>query len=105
MGSGASAVIASSCVADQGGRIVLDIVTPEASFSIEDGRLSVTEDSTKTIYMPKVDMYAEENKVFIEAVRTGKKNKIRSSFSDALKSFLVTYAANESIETGLPIKV
>ena len=57
-----------------------------------------------TEYMPTVNMYEEEDKVFIEAVRTGKTTHIRSPYSDAIKSFSVTCAANESIESGMPVK-
>jgi len=49
-------------------------------------------------------MYKEENEAFIEAVRTGKRNRIRCTYSDGLKSFLVTCAANESVESGMPVK-
>ena len=103
--NGATGTITSSCVANHGGQVALQIVTPEASFSFEGGRLTVREDGLVTEHLPKVDMYAEESRVFIEAVRTGKKNKIRSSYSDALKSFLTTYAANESIESGMPVQL
>ena len=47
-----------------------------------------------------VDPYFEEDKVFIEALRTGDTGKIKSSFEDAVKTLKVTLAANESAKTG-----
>lgn len=52
-----------------------------------------------------VDPYLEEDKVFIEAVRTGDTSKIKSSFEDAVKTLKVTLAANEAARTGRAISV
>lgn len=102
--SGATACITSSCVANHGGRVGLEIVTPEATLSFSRGKLVIKEDGKTTEFLPKVDTGAEENKAFIEAVHTGRKNKIKSTYSDAVKTFLVTWAANESIQSGMPVK-
>lgn len=104
MKNGATGTITSSCVANHGGGVSLDIFTPEASVSLSSGSLTIREDGKITEYLPKNDMYEEESRVFIDAVRSGKKNKIRSSYADAMKTFMVTCAANESIESGLPTK-
>lgn len=102
--NGAAAAITSSCVSNHGDGVSLDIVTPEALFTVSGGHVTVREGGKTTEYMPSVNMYEEEDKAFIDAVRTGKTTKIRSPYSDALKSFLVTCAANESIESGMPVK-
>jgi predicted dehydrogenase len=102
--AGATGVVSSSCVANNGGKVGVEIVTPEATVNIEAGKLSIKEGAILTEYAPTVDMYTEENIAFVEAVRTGRRNKIRSSYPDAVKTALVTYAANESMETGLPVK-
>lgn len=102
--NGATGVVSSTCVARHGGGVGVEIVTSDNTVSFAGGRVTVREDGQITEYLPKVDMYAEENKAFIEAVRTGKKNRVKSSFNDALKTFLVTYAANESMASGLPVK-
>ena len=47
-----------------------------------------------------VDPYFEEDKVFIDALRTGITSKIKSSFEDAVKTLKVTLAANESAKNG-----
>ncbi len=104
MKNGASATITSSCVCNHGGGVTLEIVTPEATFSIAGGNVTVREGGKTTEYHAKVNMYEQEDKVFIDAVRTGKRTKIKSPYPDALKTFMVTYAANESIQSGLPVK-
>lgn len=104
MKSGATGVITSSCVANFGGDVSLEVITPEATVKISFGKLSVHEDGRVTEYRPKVNTYEEEDRAFIEAVRTGKRTKVKSSFADAAKTFFVTCAANESMQSGLPVK-
>ena len=45
------------------------------------------------------------DRTFIDAVLTGDGSKIRSSYRDALRSVAFTLACNQSMETGLPVKV
>lgn len=45
------------------------------------------------------------DRTFIEAVISGDASKIRSPYADAVKSLAFTLACNESIDTGLPVKV
>lgn len=42
---------------------------------------------------------------FINAVRTNDFSNIRSDYSDAVKTLMVTLAANESMETGCPVQL
>ena len=104
MKSGASATITSSCVCNYGGGVTLEIITPDLTMQIAGGTVTVKQDNKVTEHQTGANMYEEESKVFIEAVRTGKRTRIKSSYSDALKTFLVTFAANESIQSGLPVK-
>lgn len=102
--NGASASIASACVCGHGGRVALEVVTPGLTITFRNHVLVVQEDGKTTEYAPKGNMYQEETQAFIEAVQTGKRTRIRSSYPDALKTFLVTCAANASIASGLPAK-
>lgn len=102
--SGAVATLTSTCVANHGSRISLEIVTPEATLAFSGGRLTVHEDRKTTEYLPSVDIYGEEDEAFIEAVRSGKRGRIRSTYADALRTFHVTCAANESLQSGMPVK-
>jgi len=47
----------------------------------------------------------ECDRTFIDAVMTGDSSKIRSIYADAWKSVAFCLACNESMETGLPVKV
>ncbi len=51
------------------------------------------------------DFGVECDRTFIDAVISGDPSKIRSPYSDALKSVAFVLACNESMATGLPVKV
>ena len=44
--------------------------------------------------------YRREDSTFLEAVKTGDPSKIRSDYSDAVRSLEISLAANESADTG-----
>lgn len=52
-----------------------------------------------------VDFGVECDRTFIDAVITGDASKIRSPYSDAFKSVAFALACNESMESGMPVKV
>jgi predicted dehydrogenase len=103
--TGAVACITSTCIINHPGRTQLEIVTPDFTLTLSDGAVRVEEDHRVTEHRTGCDRYAEENRAFIDAVRTGKKTGIRSSYADAVKTLQVTCAANESAETGMPVKL
>jgi len=102
--SGAAASIVSSCVANNGGQTGLDIITPEATLRFDRTTLRVCEGRVTTEYRCGLDMYEEENKAFIDAVVSGKRNRIKSTYSDGRKTLTVTLAANDAITSGLAVK-
>jgi predicted dehydrogenase len=51
------------------------------------------------------DIFPLEDRVFIDAVKTGDRSKIRSTHADGARSTLLALAANESLETGAPVRV
>jgi predicted dehydrogenase len=51
------------------------------------------------------NIFAIEDRRFINAVRTGDHSEIYSSYEDGLKSAQITIAANESMATGKPVKI
>lgn len=103
--TGAVACITSTCIVSHPGRTRLEIVTPECTLTLADGTLRVEEGDRVTEHRPVCDRYAEENRAFVDAVRTGKKGGIRSTYADAVKTLQVTCAANESAATGMPVKL
>lgn len=103
--NGATACIACTCcVMNRPGHTGLEIVAPEMTLHLNGGVLQVYENARMTEHRPSGDMYLEETLVFLDAVRHGKKNRIKSPLSDAMKTFLVTCAANESIQSGMPVR-
>ncbi len=53
----------------------------------------------------QVDFGLVCDRTFVDAVLTGDPSKIRSPYADAYKSVAFTMACNESMKTGLPVKV
>ncbi len=104
MKNGAAAMIACSCVMHHSVCARLEVLTPDSTFLFDGASLRVTEPEKTTEYYPATDMYAEENRVFIEAVRSRTPGKIRSTYADAVKTLHVACAANESIQSGIPVK-
>lgn len=51
------------------------------------------------------DIFAIEDRAFLDAVRTGDRSHIRSDYPDALMTLAVSVAANESMATGKPVVV
>jgi predicted dehydrogenase len=69
------------------------------------GFLRVYRHNTIEEFRPTVNPYALEDEVFIRAVEKGDASKIRSTYSDAVKTLEVTLAANESNRTHKPVEL
>ncbi len=69
------------------------------------GDLRVIEPGHTEIFTGGVNAMLEENRAFIEAVKTGDASGIRSTYDDAVKTLATTLACNESAETGKPVTV
>lgn len=103
--TGAVASITSTCVLNHSGRTMLQVVTPERIVTVTGNAVKVEEEHKASECFSVVDMYAAENAAFIKAVQLGKRNGIRCSYAEALKTLRVTLAASESMETGMPVKI
>lgn len=76
----------------------------EKGFIIKgDGALSASGDTIT--YYQEGDAGILCDRTFIEGVISGDGSKIRSPYSDAVKSLAFTLACNQSMDTGLPVKV
>lgn len=64
----------------------------------------VEKDETKT-YQASVDYMEEEDRVFIEAIKSGNRDLILASYEDGLQTLAVSLAANESDESGEVVQV
>lgn len=103
--SGAVAEIASACITRAGGRVGLDVYGRDWAVKLSPNRLEVSEPGRTEIMEGGRDPYLEEDRVFLEAVRTGDSSGIRSSYEDAVKTLKVTLAANRSVAEGRPVRI
>jgi len=103
--TGAVASVTSTCIINHPDRVHLEIVTPGFTLTLTNKMVRIEEDHRVTEHRSECSMYAEENRAFLDAVRAGKKNGIRSTYADAFKTLQVTCAANESAGTGMPVKL
>ncbi len=101
--NGATGSVSSSCVNGSRSLAGLDLVCPDLEVAFKNGSLTLREPGKTTKMYSKVDRFEEEGRIFIDAVKTQKRNRIRSNYSDAVKSLMVTLAANESMRSGMPV--
>lgn len=70
-----------------------------------DGMQRRNENEVGLRFRSSVDFGTICDRTFIDAVITGDSSKIRSPYADAVKSLALVLACNESIKTGMPVKV
>jgi predicted dehydrogenase len=126
--NGATASITSTCImnhetlpeddtplvcANHHGWSGMEIITPELVLHIDTGfslagrgggALRIEETGRTTEYSSPVNVYKDESQAFVDAVQMGKRGRIKSTYSDAVKTFLIAHAAQESILSGMPVK-
>ena len=103
--SGVFGVMFSACFTTNGmRRSGLDIFCEDGSLEYHLRRalvLSTAEETTT--WNPENNCTIAMDSTFIEAVRTGDGSAIRSPYSDAAKTAILSIAANQSLETRLPV--
>ena len=82
----------------------LHVIAPDLVLEIH-GDLKVIEPGHTEVFTGGVNAMLEENRAFIEAVRSGNAEGVRSTYEDAVKTLAVTLACNESARTGQPVRV
>ena len=70
-----------------------------------DGNMARSENEGFIRYRANDDAGMICDRTFIDAVITGDPSKIRSPYADALKSVAFTLAVNESMDTGVPVRI
>lgn len=97
-----------SCCATSAGGVGLSIYTRNLELVFTDWsmNLRVRKSRLETEEIRGEDnIFAIEDAVFIEAVRTGNRSKIKSDYADGVKSAEITILANKSMELGQPVKL
>ncbi len=83
----------------------LEIITKGLQIQYSENSLKVITEKKREEFLSNDDFYLVEDKVFIEAIRSNDPAKIKSDYSDGLKTLEVTLSANKSIENGEEIKL
>jgi len=102
--SGAVGAMSNTCILSVPYTVGLHVIAKDLVVEIH-GDLRVIEPGHTEVFTGGLNAMQEENRAFIEAVRTGNTNGIRSTYDDAVKTLAVTLACNESAATGKPVKV
>ncbi len=98
--TGAPGVILSTCMLSMGYRVMVSVFSKDLALEHTQGNLRILTPGEERILKSKVDPYAKEDEIFIEAVSSGDASRIRSPYADALKTHRLTMAANKSMESG-----
>ncbi|CCW36247.1 predicted dehydrogenase [Chthonomonas calidirosea] len=108
--SGAVGNIMSCCATQQGGGVFLNIWASKHTAKFTEWAHHVqiyrhNEPGTEEIRGDIEDIFAKEDRAFIDAVKSGDASGILCPYADGVRSTLVALAGNESVETGKPVRV
>lgn len=103
--NGAIGHFSAACLLGGVREVGLSLVVKDAIYDLFGNALSIRKtDQTQNI-MHRNNAYLDEDKAFIEAVQTGKRGGIKSTYADALKTLRVTLAANQSAKSGRAVRI
>ncbi|WP_349654901.1 Gfo/Idh/MocA family oxidoreductase [Neobacillus sp. DY30] len=103
--NGMVATISNTCILKDSGKVGLDLYLEEGIIELRNEHLREINGKQILEYKDQVNPYMVENKIFLEAVKTGNPEKILADYKDSLKTHQVTLAANQSAISGQPIKL
>lgn len=105
--SGAVGHFSTTSMLDGFSDVGLDLYARNTIYKIGANTLSVqkTADGETQSFKGKNDATLDEDKAFVQAVKTGKRAGIKSTYADALKTLHVTLAANQSAKSGKVVKL
>ncbi|UVI31080.1 Gfo/Idh/MocA family protein [Paenibacillus spongiae] len=105
MESGAIGNITSSCLSKYVGKGGTEFYGHNFFLSIDGNTLRIVDDNQDLTEVLDVDFYYEQDKAFIEAIRTNQPGLLLGDFSDAADTLAVTLAANESAASGKSVAI
>lgn len=103
--NGAVGTISNTCMLSFGYTVGLHVVAKDLVCELGGGSLKILEPGHTEEIRARVQPYNHEDRVFIDAVKSGDTSKIRSTYADAFETHKVTMAANESARTGKPVDI
>ncbi|NIM04240.1 MAG: hypothetical protein GTN69_04100 [Armatimonadetes bacterium] len=103
--SGAIGTIHSGCLILQGFRLGLEVICKDFALELDGNTLRLQYADRKENFTFENDPYVDEDRAFVEALKSGRGDGILSSYQDAVRTLAVTLAANRSAEEGRPVSV
>ncbi|MDR3692444.1 MAG: Gfo/Idh/MocA family oxidoreductase [Fimbriimonas sp.] len=97
-----------SASSNAGGSLFLDVHSLNHNFHFTEWEHHVaikSKGADPEVIHGEAGIFSIEDAAFIEAVRTGDRSGIRSTYGDGVKTSLVSLAANRSLETGKPVSL
>ncbi|OGV49259.1 MAG: hypothetical protein A2X49_10100 [Lentisphaerae bacterium GWF2_52_8] len=109
LASGAVASIMSAWVCKAKSEVFLTLVSPNYRIEFSGWENSVRIFQEKGSYIEEIkgegNIFEIEDAAWIKSVKSGKLNPIFADYEDAVKTLAVSAAANESMETGMPVRL
>lgn len=102
--SGAVGTFVNSCISTQG-RGDVEIFGSGFYLAIKGSTLVINDAEQKLTEKCETDMYLEQDRAFVEAVRTGRQELVLCGFEEAVTTLHTTLAFNESAEKQTPVKM
>lgn len=102
--SGVVGTISNTCLLNVPYTVGLHVISRDLVLEIH-GDLKVIEPGHTETFTGGVNSMLEENRAFIDAVRSGDAREVRSTYGDAVKTLATTLACNESARTGQLVEV
>src|SRR5690606_1934250 len=82
----------------------VEVLGRDYKLTLSGRKLTILEGEETTTYDGESgSAYQAQDEAFVEAIRTGDRSLILSTYDDALRTAEVTLAANESALTGIPV--
>jgi len=106
--TGAAANLYSSCSTSVGGGITLAVwgTDMKAEFTGWEHSVRITLADGEELAIPgEENIFALEDRAFVDSVKAGEAKGILATYEDGLAATRIACAANESMETGQPVKI
>jgi myo-inositol 2-dehydrogenase/D-chiro-inositol 1-dehydrogenase len=103
--NGAIGTFQYSCLLGKMNDVGLTLLLREKTYELKQNTLTVRSAEETHTFTHSNNAMLQEDQAFIQAVATGKRTLIKSTYSDAIKTLRVTLAANQSAKSGKPVKL
>lgn len=102
--NGAVGSVSNTCTLPHLGRSEVEIMGRNFYVQIHGSSLRIVDNERDVTEMSRQNYYEEQDRRFIEAVKSRSQQLVLGSYTDALQTLAVTLAANESAAKGKPLK-